>query len=132
MYCPLKEVFFYVGQSKDPVVRLEQHLREAKATSMHKKFPHLYDPPFRSGRQEHSGQRVDWIAWLLQQDQLPELVILEQIREPGRHWAREKVWITRLFDEGHPLTNQNGILDVHDDAILEEAVERGKRMFGGE
>jgi hypothetical protein len=69
------------------------------------------------------------MSWLLQRDTLPELVVLEKLEGDEREWPREKAWIMRLFEAGHPLTNQNGILENYDEEVLQEAIRRGEEMF---
>lgn len=74
------------------------------------------------------------MAWLVGQDLKPELIILEEItRVTSTSWPREKAWIERLISEGHPLTNLQGRLtelDGEDEEIMQEAIQRGRDMFG--
>lgn len=131
LWCPIKECFFYVGRSVDPVNRVRQHLYDVKPVAMARTFPQLYRV---ETNQYGYNARQEWMAWLVGQDLKPELIILEEITRVTRtSWPREKAWIERLISESHPLTNLQGRLtelDGEDEEIMQEAIQRGRDMFG--
>jgi len=131
LHCPVRESFYYVGKSVNPIARYEAHLSEAKATAMHFRFPHLYE----IDRRVNWDPKKDWTRWLIKQRRFPELVILEQGDKGDGDWkAREYVWINHLMDSGHPLTNCQGVARRHsengrDQEMLEQAIQKGKELF---
>lgn len=80
----------YVGHAFDTRQRLQQHIRDGAAPAMRNT---------RKGR---------WIAALLAEHVLPELLILERQVPPAQAKMREGYWINRLLLGGHDLTNAPG------------------------
>jgi hypothetical protein len=76
-----------VGHAFDTRQRLQQHIRDGAAPAMRNT---------RKGR---------WIAALVAEHVLPELVILERQVAPAQAMMREGYWINRLLLAGHDLTN---------------------------
>lgn len=74
----------YVGKSSNPKLRLEQHMHPDTL------------------KQVSYANR--WKKSLADQNLVPILQIIEMV--PENLWKeRERFWIKKLFDEGHPLTN---------------------------
>lgn len=123
LLCPIENKVRYVGQSIQPALRFKAHLN--------------------SGNGVPSNAREEWIKSLKEQNLKPELVILEAVKRTAIvRYSRDAAaseaecrWIGRLLNEGHPLTNNGGELkkseaDTRNAHVFEEAVERGRQMFG--
>lgn len=84
---PGSEQFRYVGQTVNPVHRLQGHLKESQL-------------PYAQG-----GAKARWVKSLLRNGKEPEMIALELA--PAEHAAeREHFWIERLKEGGHPLLNE--------------------------
>ncbi len=99
----------YVGKSKHPVKRLEEHTKCAALA-------------LRS-----------WIEELEADGQLPALAILEAVGDEPDAWRpAENRWIGRLRDAGHPLTNHAVPTAAEREAergrIMREALDRGRDL----
>lgn len=112
----------YVGASVNPVVRLRSHLSNgssaAKAVSA-------------------------WAKEVKKRRSEVELICLEEIPARGRRQGdrhpdvieAENRWMVRLLDEGHDLLNvrrpeSHSETAVRDRKLMQEAIERGREMFG--
>jgi hypothetical protein len=120
LLCPVDNKVHYVGQSRQPVERLRQHLSDTSVSTKEKR---------------------EWIRDLRAKGMSPELVILETI-EWDRHPERRNVWQTpasplhierrwmmRLHEAGHPLAQripkEPGLTN---EEILAQAHERGRKL----
>jgi hypothetical protein len=82
--------YYYVGSSGSGVAgRLSSHVSDA------------------TGPYPTNKDKALWILRLLLQGKRPELVLLEASSEEDWRW-RERHWIHRLRQEGHPLANKKG------------------------
>lgn len=75
----------YVGRSKNPEQRLQQHASNPSP-----------------------GLMTYWIVDLLIDRLEPEMLILEWVFFPNSPWEREKYWICRGIEENWPLLNKQG------------------------
>lgn len=82
---PRTDEICYIGQSKDPVLRLKQHLTDSAVTS-----------------------KNQWIRELIEIGLLPQLDILESGLTATEAKLSEFQWIGRGIEQGWPLTNQMG------------------------
>lgn len=127
LLCPLAKKIRYVGASCDPVLRYKAHVS-----------PSSFEP----WRAHDKGTRGEWLSSLLEISAKPELVLLEEVS--GRAYGgggslprhirdAEFAWMRKLMKEGHPLTNAKLPPDDSvrsDEQMMQEAVERGRDMFG--
>ncbi len=86
LFCPIAETIRYVGKSVNPNDRLLGHLKHA-----------------RNGNSKHHTGR--WLAKLLKQDLVPEVIILHEV-QPGEKWQDvERSFIASGASMGWLLTN---------------------------
>jgi hypothetical protein len=132
LLCPRLQKIRYVGASSQPVRRYRSHIAP-------------------SGRSTGGVAVQDWIQGLREEGLKPELVLLEEVdkahhvrekRDSNRPYAfgprspeaveAENRWMVRLINEGHPLTNAQLPAQISnpDEDLLNEAIQRGRDMFG--
>jgi hypothetical protein len=118
--CPVERSVHYVGLSRQPTQRYEQHLYGAK---------------------NPSSEKDRWIASVVEKGMEPEFLILQTIHytdvegNPGyvhsdidRREA-ERQWIKRLREAGHPLTNKIVSAEKRDEQELMSRAEARGREF---
>jgi hypothetical protein len=124
LFDPSTKEIKYVGASVRPVERYRQHLTRQQQHTVH----------------GGESKKNEWLAELEDSGTEPELVILEEVearsytigkRHPDVAEAEDR-WMVKLIKEGHSLTNAKIPRQriKSDEQIFEEAIRRGKEMFG--
>lgn len=80
----------YVGQTRNPSIRLAQHLSE----------------------RSHRGGKGAWLRSLEEKGHRPIMQILETAKNKEAALAREQVWIRRFLERGMPLLNSEAKASV--------------------
>jgi predicted GIY-YIG superfamily endonuclease len=80
---PTDEKVYYVGQTRSPQSRLEQHM----------------------AAQHHQSAKGEWLRRLRQQGQQPLMHILETVTGERAALEREQEWIRRFLEQQMPLLN---------------------------
>lgn len=81
---PRTDAFYYVGYTGNPKRRLSDHIK---------------------GTGDRNPDKDAWIAELHVAGLLPEIVVLEEVKDPATTREREDRWIYHLLHQGDPLTN---------------------------
>lgn len=80
---PTDEMVYYVGQTRNPQRRLEQHM----------------------AARHHEGEKGDWLRRLIQKDQQPLMQVLEKVTDEKAALEKEQVWIRHFVEKKMPLVN---------------------------
>jgi hypothetical protein len=121
LLCPLSRKIRYVGLTRKPVERYDQHVK---------------------GQPTGTPQKQRWLLELRDKGLVPEFLIFEeapaeQVDGPFVSYEvdpreLERRWITRLTEAGHPLTNAHKRQErrPREDRFVAEATKRGRALAG--